>query len=70
MLKNELNKNAFQDKEEPKKCVIGGDIHDDNDDPDEILCPVCEKLLGYKRCNYEKANYCSNCGQKLSWEGL
>lgn len=51
--------NALE-KQTPKK-IIGGTVSRDM----ACHCPICMEFVGF--ADMSKSNYCSHCGQKLTW---
>lgn len=52
-------------KETPKKPHLEGDSYSNGELVyDTWLCPNCEKSY---EVDYEKYDYCPNCGQKIDW---
>lgn len=49
----------------PKKPLCGGNT--DNPTCDVYICPSCSGIVGI---DYERANYCADCGQRLDWIGI
>lgn len=40
-----------------------------DDDMDNFICPTCNNVVGYlDDFTEEQPNYCSRCGQRLTWK--
>ena len=58
----------LMEKNTPKKPNLEGDGYADGHLVyDTWICPYCDK---HYEVDYEKYDFCPNCGQKIDWEGV
>lgn len=59
---NRKSKIKVQKRDIPRKPLCGGNSSCPT--YDIFICPSCSGIVGI---DYERANYCADCGQKLDW---